>query len=123
VEHQQRPSAWSLETAHRLVGVSASMARSGDANEVPGLTARVLQHLDKAGKLARAESDRHAEAAAAALVGHIQANYRGDIPAALAAYKQAVQLDPNDKGTAEALARLEAAYQMLQARYLASKAK
>jgi hypothetical protein len=114
-------SAWHFETAQRLVHLAEEMSREGNRSGVNALINQSLVRLEQAALVGRAERESKAEASAKTLAGRLHERYRGDITAALASYRSALLIDPNDAGAKEALQRLERASAMLQARFNSQK--
>jgi hypothetical protein len=92
------------------------LAREGSPGRGNALATEILQELNEADVRGRSASDVHLQAQAKATAGFVHENFRGDIAAALASYRAAVQLKPSDKAAQEALDRLQRADAMLRAR-------
>jgi len=114
---------WHIETSQRLMRLADDLARDGARDAVPALVAQALQRLNDAEAAARGANDVKAQANARATAGHLHERYRGDTAAALASYQAALQLDPTDKGTREALERLQQSDAVLKARFEKGKRK
>jgi hypothetical protein len=101
-------AAWSLETSTRLLQVAGELAREGTSKDkIPAVVVRTLQHLDTSPATALGKGDGRSQAQAKALAGFIHERYRGDLPSAIASYRAAAKLDPDDPAIRESLDRLE----------------
>lgn len=97
---------WRLETAQQLAAVAGASAELGRTIEPKTLAKRALDHLEH---VQRDTSEPRLQAAAFALAGNIQERYLGDLAAAQASYRLAIERNPGDRQSAEKLRRLEAA--------------
>lgn len=104
---------WHMETTQKLADIARELSREGSKGAVPALIARALHHVDQ---VAVRTTDVRARGQAKAAAAVIHEQLAGDPAAAIAAYRAAVTLDPNDAGTKEALGRLERADAILRAR-------
>lgn len=109
---------WHVETMQKLTELARDLAREGGGSAIPGLATQALQHVTQANVRT---TDSHTKAQVQAIAAVIHEQIVGDPAAALAAYRAAVQLDPTDKGTKEALDRLERADAVLRSRIPAKK--
>ncbi len=113
--NQAKPNtaAWHLESAHRLLETARQLAHEGNPSSAWGLAKLSLQHLDQVAALTK---DDKIKAQAKAQAAFIHLRYSGDATSAITDYTAALQLDPTDRGSQEALARLKTAEANLLAR-------
>ncbi|MBI5693765.1 MAG: hypothetical protein HZC55_27135 [Verrucomicrobia bacterium] len=112
---------WHRETAGRLIRVADELVREGARGQGAALANRTLQRLADCVTLAKRCGDKRSEADAKALAGWIHERYRGNIRTALAVYRDAAELAPEDRSVKEALDRLQQAEAMLNARVRAAR--
>jgi hypothetical protein len=120
---QTNTAAWHIETFQRLLQVADQLSREGNKSSVTAMVNQSLSRLEQASVASRTERDVRAEAQAKALIGFVHERYRGDAPAAIASYRSALQLDPDDKATKEALERLQRKSAVLEARFQRGKGR
>lgn len=113
---QAGTSQWHMDAAQRWLALAEDFSKGPDRQRTPTVVTRTLQHLDEAAELARRSGDTRGQADAKSTTGFLHERYRGDPNSAIASYKAALQLQPNDRGIREALTRLEKSLAILQAR-------
>ena len=96
-------SWWHVETAQRLIQLAYDVPREGRSNVIPQIVARALQHLSTANSLAGSAAQK---ASIQVLAGRIQERYLGDHVAALASYRAAQVLAPDNPQASREAARL-----------------
>ncbi len=106
---------WYLETSQRLIHLGGNLRRESP-NRVAAVMNQALRRLSEADSAAGSAGDRRAQANAKALTAFIHERYRGDRASALASYRAALQLDPNDRSSQEAVERLQLSEAILRAR-------
>lgn len=106
---------WHVETTQKLVAVAHELSRDGATSPatITALANKSLQHLSQ---VETGSTDSRVKANAKAMAGFIQQRYVGDPAAALASYRAALALSPNDKSIKENLDRLEKSDAILRAR-------
>jgi len=110
---------WHMETTRKLVQTAQELAHDGNSSSVPALATLSLQHLTEVG--ARSQNAK-VKARAKSQAGYVYARFVGDTPSAIASYQAAVQLDPTDVASQEALDRLQSAEANLRAKIKAKSA-
>jgi hypothetical protein len=105
---------WHTETTQRLLQVAEQLAREGQPAGVPALVASALGHLDSTEALSKGAVTKEAQArdartrsSAKYTAGFIHERFTGNLPAALASYRAAVEFDPSAAFAQEAFARLQ----------------
>jgi hypothetical protein len=99
--------SWHIEVAQRLIQVAYDVPREGRSDIIPNLIARALQYLTQAETLT---TDVRLRSSIKALAGMIHERFRGDHASALASYRAASQLSPDNpsaKYQADRLQRLD----------------
>jgi tetratricopeptide (TPR) repeat protein len=110
-------SAYSMETAQRLLGLAEQLAREGQTEKANALASRALQNLTQAETRAK---NAAGQAQAKTLAGMIYERYLGDSAAALSAYQTAAQLSPDTATQAQEMAeRLKQADDIVKAKIAA----
>jgi hypothetical protein len=110
---------WDMETTQKLVQTAQELAHDGNSSSVPALATLSLQHLSEVGTRSKnAQMQSRAKSQAA----YIYARFVGDTPSAIASYQAAVQLDPTDVASQQALDRLQSAEANLRAKIKAKSA-
>jgi hypothetical protein len=110
---------WHQETTRKLLHLAHDLAREGNSTAaVTTLANQSLQHLSQMEALAK---DNPTKARAKAASAYIYERFSGDPTSAIAAYKAALLLAPDDAATKEALDRLEKADANLRAKIHAPK--
>jgi hypothetical protein len=112
---------WHRETAGRLIRVADDLVREGARGQGAALATRTLQRLADCVTLAKRRGDKRGEADAKAIAGWIHERYRGDTRTALASYREAAILAPDDRSVKESLDRLQQAEAILNARLRAAR--
>ena len=105
---------WHTETTQRLLAVAEQLAREGKPAGVSALVASALGHLDSTEALSKSAVTKEAQvkeakarANAKYTAGFIHERFTGNLPAALASYQAAVELDPSAVVAKEAFTRLQ----------------
>jgi hypothetical protein len=111
---------WHLETTQKLIQTAHELARDGNSSSVNAIALQSLQHLDQVALTAKNANDK---SRAKATAGFVYERFIGDPTSAIASYKAAVQLNPNDKASQEALQRLQDADANLRAKIHPPKGK
>ena len=114
-------ASWSLDNGNRLRILSEELATEGDQKHVQSLVPRCLRHLEDAFVQARQDADKGTQVAAKSSAAFVHERYAGDLPAAIADYKTALQVDPDNAVARESLARLERSLAILQERVQSHK--
>jgi hypothetical protein len=112
---------WHLDAAQRWLTVANDLSRQADRAQVPVAVAQAVHNAGQSEALARQNGDTRAEAAAKTTAGFIHERYTGNPVSAIAAYRAALTLNPNDQPTREALSRMERSFTVLQARFRTRK--
>lgn len=114
--HNKMPAntaEWHYETSQKLLDLAQQLAGDRNPSAVRGLAARSLDHLKE---VSNRSIDARTRGKAKALEAVIQERMLGDPTAAIASYQAALQANPGDDGTKEALERLQRADAKLRAR-------
>ena len=101
---QPNTSWWHVETAQRLIHLAHDMPHRATGSIVPAIVSRTLEHLTQAESLTPVTRQK---AAIKALAGMVHENFRGDHAAALASYRVAAQLAPENQTATRAADRLQ----------------
>lgn len=107
---------WHFDAAQQWLALAGDLSRQSDRTHVPVVVTQTLQNLGRAEMIAREKGDTRLEASAKRTAGFLHDRYRGNPEAAIAAYRAALKLAPNDQPTQEALTRLERSLAVVQAR-------
>lgn len=123
VDNPFEPSTalWHLDTAQRWLTLAHDLSHEKDRSKLPAVVAQTLQHLDQAGSRAREKGDVHSQVTAKNSAAYLHERFRGDVGSAIASYRAALQLQPDDEPAREALDRLERSFANLQARARAGR--
>ncbi len=116
IPYERDTAAWHLDAARQWSAVADDLSRGALATKNADSIARTLSHLDQAAAQAQQKGDKRTQAAAKAAAAHIHERFRGDPAAALAGYRAALTLQPDDAMSRESLDRLERSLAILQAR-------
>lgn len=121
--NQAKPDTaeWHLETTHQLLDLAEGFSRSGKRASSDALVGEALKALSASEAAARTAGDKAGEARAKGATARVQDRYQGDPVSALANYRAALELAPNDAGLKEAYDRLDRSYQNILARSAAKK--
>lgn len=104
---------WYFEIAQRLVHLAHDLPYQNNGTVIPAVVNRALQHLAQAESLTTVPRQR---AAIKAFAGMVQEQFRGDHAAALASYRAASQLSPENQVAARAADRLQRTVDTVAAR-------
>lgn len=106
-------ASWHLESAQRLIQLAHDVPREGRTRVIPAFVESALQHLARADLLA---TNARQKAAIRSFTGLVYERFRGDHPAALASYRAAAALAPDNVLAVRAAERLQRTTDNLTAR-------
>lgn len=112
---------WHTQTTNQLLALASAAIREGNGKSASQAITRSLQHLDDASRIALSENDKKRQAHAKLLSGVVHERFTGDVNLALAAYKSAIDADPDNESAKEAYDRLEQSLAILNLRVKAAK--
>jgi hypothetical protein len=115
---QANTPEWHLETSHKLVETARELTKDGFGAAATALVTQSLQHLNQTASIA---TDARTKAQAKASAAVIYERFVGDPAAAITNYQAALQFNPDDVATKEALERLQKADAALRARIRPAK--
>lgn len=107
---------WSLDAARAWLLLADELSKESDRAGIAAAVARTLELLTVAYGQARQAGLGRMQASAKTAEAVVHERYRGDPNAAIASYRAALALQPDDLMTQETLGRLERSLAILQAR-------
>lgn len=102
----QGSADWHTQMSSLLLHLADDLSREGSAGSIPSITSSCVRHLEIAFSLAASAASK---AGIKMAEGFIEERYAGELPAALANYKEAAVLAPDNVAIKLALARLGSA--------------
>lgn len=108
---------WHFDAAHRWLDLAHELSLDREGRKsIPAAAGESLRHLNQAAAKGRERGSIPAQLAANRTAAYVHERFRGDPAAAIASYRAALALQPDDEGAREGLNRLEKSLANLQAR-------